>query len=62
MSEVLLPPEILQEQQEKSNLLGNFLEISVNRIMLAVFSFMLFAALFVFANVLVCFVVIIIKG
>ncbi|EIJ88231.1 hypothetical protein NEPAR06_0318 [Nematocida parisii] len=62
MNETALPVEILQEQRAKSTILQNCLESSVNKLLLVIFSFMLFAAVFVLANIIVCSIVIFIKN
>ncbi|KAI5132004.1 hypothetical protein NEAUS04_0002 [Nematocida ausubeli] len=62
MNETMLPAEILQEQHGKSKILQDYLESSVNKIMMVMFAIMIFAALFVLVNVFVCFLVIYIKG
>lgn len=62
MEENTFPEEIIQEQQNKTDILYKYLDLSVYRILFAMFTFMGFVSLFVLANIIICMFVIFIKG
>ncbi|KAI5191504.1 hypothetical protein NEMIN01_1530 [Nematocida minor] len=56
------PTEIIEEQNAKTNILYDLLDSSLHRILLIIFTFIGFVTLFVLANILICILVIYIKG
>lgn len=62
MNETSFPEEIVQEQNNKTNILYKCLDFSVYRIMFVMLTFMGFVSLVVLVNIIICIIVIYLKG